>query len=93
MLVIAQHSISDPDKFWSAAQALGDSMPSHLKLHSVIPSVDMKSGTCLWEGPSVDAIQTFIDNSVGDVSKNVCYEVNQAAAMGLPQAAMAAVQN
>ena len=90
MLVIAHHDIQDPEKFWSSAQQLTASMPSGLKLHSVYPSADMKTGTCVWEGPSAAEVQKFIDDGVGSISKNTCYEVNEAAAMGTPKMAEAA---
>jgi hypothetical protein len=90
MLVIAHHNIRDPEKFWSSAKAVATSLPPGLKLHSVFPSMDMKTGTCLWEGPSVTDVQEFLDNNVGSVSKNFCYEVNQQASIGLPQMAMEA---
>lgn len=90
MLVIAHHDIQDPETFWKAAQDIGSKMPAGLKLHSVFPSTDMKTGTCVWEGPSVEDVQKFIDDSVGSVSKNSCYEVNEAAAMGAPKTAVEA---
>lgn len=90
MLVIAHHDIQDTDTFWNAAKNIGSVMPSTLKLHSVFPSVDMKTGTCVWEASSVDEVQKFLDDNVGNVSKNSCYEVNEAAAVGTPGKAMAA---
>ena len=90
MLVIAHHNIQDPEKFWSEAKAVTTSLPPGLKLHSVFPSMDMKTGTCLWEGPSVTDVQKFLDDNVGSVSKNFCYEVNQQASMGLPKMTMEA---
>ena len=91
MLVIAHHDIQDPETFWAAAQSIGSSMPSNLKLHSVFPSTDMKTGTCVWEAPSVHDVQKFVDDSVGNVSKNSFYEVNDAAAIGAPVKAMEAM--
>ena len=85
MLIIAHHDIQDPGTFWSAAQNIGSIMPSNLKLHSVFPSADMKTGTCVWEAGSVDEVQKFLDDNVGNVSKNTCYEVNASAAMGAPK--------
>ena len=90
MLVIAHHHITDPDKFWSTAKDVTSSMPSNLKLHSVFPSSDMKTGTCVWEAPSVNEVQKFLDDHVGSYSKNICYEVNQEAAMGVPKMVMEA---
>ena len=85
MLVIAQHTIQDPKTFWSTAQSLNAMMPEDLILLSVFPSKDMKAGTCVWEGPSADAVQQFIDTYVGHVSKNFCYEVDEVNAMGMPK--------
>jgi hypothetical protein len=90
MLVIAQHNIQNPQVFWSAAQSINALLPADLKLLSVFPSKDMKMGTCLWEGPSVNSIQKFLDDNVGSVSKNYCYEVDEVNAMGLPKKAMEA---
>jgi hypothetical protein len=93
MLVIARHDIQDPQAFWTTAQNVGSIMPADLKLHSVFPSKDMKDGICVWEGPSVEAVQKFLDDNVGTVSKNFCYEVDAATAMGAPAMAMGAAAN
>lgn len=93
MLIIAHHNIQDTEKFWSAAQTITSVLPSHLKLHSVFPSTDLKTGTCIWEAPSVMEVQKFLDDNVGSISKNFCYEVNQAASIGLPKIAMEAANN
>jgi len=85
MLIVAHHAISDPETFWSAAKEIGSSMPPEFKLLSVYPSQDLKTGTCIWEAPGVEGVQKFIDDAVGKVSKNFCYEVNVAAAVGLPE--------
>ncbi len=87
MFIIAHHFIQEPDAFWTAAPQLIGSLPSHLKLHSVFPSKDLKTGTCVWEAPNVGDVQDFLDNSVGQMSRNVCYEVSEEMAMGLPQKA------
>lgn len=85
MLVIAQHVISDTDKFWSSAREIGSSLPSNLKLHSVFPSKDMQTGTCIWEADSTANVQRFLDENLGEISKNYCYEINEDAAIGLPE--------
>lgn len=89
MLVIAHHDIQDPEKFWAGAKEMV--LPSHLKIHSVFPSTDMKTGTCVWEAPSANDVQSFLDESVGSISKNACYEVNEDAAIGAPALTMEAV--
>ena len=86
MLVIAHHDIQDPEKFWKAAQEIGGNMPEGFKLHSVYPSADMKTGTCVWEAASAADVQKLVDDNVGSISKNTCYEVNEAGVMGGPKA-------
>ena len=94
MLVIAQHTnITDPAAFWAKAQSVVGATPAGTSVLSVFPSQDGKTGTCIWEAASVMDVQKFLDDNVGSVSKNFCYEVNQQASMGLPQMAMEAFNN
>ena len=88
MLVIAHHFIQNPEVFWSSAEKFTPSIPSNLKLHSVFPSQDLKTGTCVWEGPNANEVQKFLDDKLGDVAKNVCYEVKEEMGIGLPQKTM-----
>lgn len=85
MLVIAQHTINNPDAFWNTAKELTSKLPSTLKLHSVYPSEDMKSGVCLWEAHTAEEVQKFLDEHMGNSAKNICYKVNISAAIGLPE--------
>lgn len=89
MIIIAHHFIQQPEEFWAAAQQGTAALPANLKLHAVFPSKDMRTGTCVWEAASINDVQTFLDERMGSMAKNVCYEVNETLAMGLPQKAMA----
>lgn len=88
MLVIAHHNVTDPE-FWNVAGERSKSVPGHLKLHGVYPSADGKTGTCLWEAESTQAVQEFIDANLGKYAKNFCYEVDVENSIGLPKAEMA----
>ncbi|UVJ41284.1 DUF4242 domain-containing protein [Arthrobacter sp. CJ23] len=44
------------------------------------PARDRTGATCLWEDPSVEAIQRHVDTTLGDFSVNTCYEVDAAQA-------------
>jgi hypothetical protein len=90
MFVIAHHFIQQPEEFWAAAQQGAAALPANLKLHSVLPSKDMRTGTCVWEAASVNDVQRFLDEKMGSTAKNVCYEVNETMAQGLPQKTMEA---
>ncbi len=34
--------------------------------------------TCLWESNSVADVQSYVDDTLGDSSRNLCYEVDAA---------------
>jgi hypothetical protein len=82
MHVIAVHSISDPDKFFEAAQSTP--IPDELTLHSLLPSSDRSRAVCVWEAESREAVQKFVDDNIGDVSSNEFFEVDAGSAQGLP---------
>jgi hypothetical protein len=84
MLIIAHHSISDPEGFWSAAEKTTQNLPGSLKIVSVYPSQDAKTGTCLWEADNVQEVQDFLDKNAGQYAENFCYEVNVEKSIGLP---------
>jgi len=86
MLVIAQHTnITDPAAFWSKAQTVIGAAPAGTSVLSVFPSQDGKTGTCVWEAGNVDELQQFLDTASEGMATNLCYEVNEAVAIGLPE--------
>jgi hypothetical protein len=88
MFVIAHHFVQEPDVFWASASEVIASIPPQMKLHSVYPSKDLKTGTCVWEASNAGEVQDFLDKLFGKLSKNVCYEVNEEIAIGLPKKLM-----
>lgn len=82
MYVSVIHTISDPDRFWSAAEE--GELPQGVTLHSSFPNPDGSKAVCLWEGDSVDAVKEVIEGSVGEVSSNEYFTVNADKAQGLP---------
>lgn len=92
MLVIAHHFVQNSDLFWSTAQKImaASDIPQNLKLHSVFPSADGKTGTCVWEAQTTREVQDWLDARFGQYAKNVAYEVDEKSAYGLPQKAMTA---
>lgn len=85
MYVSVIHSISDPERFWEAADQRD--LPEGMQVHSAFPSADGKRAVCLWEADSVQAIQDTVENLVGQVSRNEYFEVATQNAIGLPTAA------
>jgi hypothetical protein len=94
MYVVVQHTIKDPQVAFSRGQRLikGEGAPSGVRVLQFYPSRDSASVTCLWESPSTAAVQTYVDETLGNSSKNVSYEVNPEKAfarqpLGLPESA------
>ncbi|MFN2540175.1 MAG: hypothetical protein ABR549_18760 [Mycobacteriales bacterium] len=79
MIITAIHKISDPAKFWTAAQ-----LPPGVALRSALPNGDGSRGVCLWEAESVETVQQLVDGAFSDVSENEYFEVNVQNAVGLP---------
>lgn len=78
MYVVVQHRIKDPQVAFERGERLIKNEGAPVGAHGLqfYPSQDGSAVTCLWEAPSVDAIQGYVDATLGDSSENVCYEVN-----------------
>jgi hypothetical protein len=83
MYIIANHTISNPDTFWSLAQTTP--VPAHLKLQCVFPSEDGARGVCLWQADSLDAVKAFVEPLTRGVSTNDYMTVQAQNAVGLPR--------
>lgn len=85
MFIIANHNITDPDAFWAIIKNTPtEEIPANLKLHGMFPSTNPLRSVCLWEADSVQAVDQFLREALGNTSKNELYEINQEIAIGLP---------
>jgi len=82
MHVIAIHDISDPDRFFGAAQSTP--VPEGMTLHSMLPNADGSRCVCVWQADSEEDVKDLVDRTVGDVSRNEFFAVNADSAQGLP---------
>ena len=82
MHIVAIHEVSDPEQFWQKAQET--EIPSGTTLHSTLPNEDGSRAICVWEADSIDPVRSFIDENVGDISRNEFFEINAQNAQGLP---------
>ena len=94
MYVVVQHDIKKPEVAFTRGQRLmrSEGAPAGVRNLQFYPSRDQSRVTCLWEAPSVQAVQGYVDATLGDSSENVCYEVNSEQAfarlpLGLPESA------
>jgi hypothetical protein len=78
MHVVVQHQIKNPEVAFARGERLikNEGAPSGARGLQFYPSQDGSAVTCLWEAPSVEAIQEYVDSTLGDSSVNTCYEVN-----------------
>jgi hypothetical protein len=99
MYVVVQHQIKDPQPAFSRGEKLikNEGAPAGVRVLQFYPSADGSAVTCLWEADSVEAIQEYVDSTLGDSSENTCYEVDTEQAfadrpLGLPAAIGAQIQ-
>jgi hypothetical protein len=91
MYVVAYHTILSEAAFERGLSLqTGQGAPDGVRVLMFLPSVDQSTVVCLWEGPSVDAVQEFVDDTLGDASRNVCYEVAANPAFARPALGLAA---
>lgn len=87
--IVAIHDISDPDRFWSAADPSANPFPSGVTLHATYPRGDGSRAVCLWEADSLETVREIVDTVAGDASKNEFFEADpqHVGARGLSAAA------
>ena len=78
MHVVVQHRIQDPKVAFARGEKLtkNEDAPAGVRVLQFYPSRDGSAITCLWEALSVDAVQNYVDATLGDSSENTYYEVN-----------------
>jgi hypothetical protein len=78
MYVVVQHTIKDPQVAFERGERLvkNEGAPAGAVGLQFFPAQDGSAVTCLWEAPSVEAIQQYVDDTLGDASDNHCYAVN-----------------
>jgi hypothetical protein len=94
MYVVVQHQIKDQKAAFSRGEKLinNEGAPEGARGLQFYPSTDGFAVTCLWEADSLEAIQEYVDSTLGDSSLNTCYEVDAEQAfaerpLGLPASA------
>jgi hypothetical protein len=82
MFVVVQHTLTDPPTAFARGERLqrGEGAPSGARVLQFLPSQDGTRVTCLWESGSVEGLQSYVDETLGDASVNLCYAVEEAAA-------------
>jgi hypothetical protein len=78
MYVVTQHRFIDSATAFSRGEKLikNEGAPSGVRGLQFYPSTDGSGAVCLWEAPSVESVQTYVDSTLGDSSENTNFEVN-----------------
>ena len=82
MLVVVQHTLADPPTAFARGERLqhGIGAPPATRVLQFFPSTDGTLVTCLWESDSIADVQTYVDETLGSASSNLCYAVDETAA-------------
>ena len=87
MYIIVEHEIEDNDAFQQAVREGMANLPSHLRVHQVLPAADAPRVVCLWEADGVEAVRAFLEPALASISRNTYMPVAADAAVGLPATA------
>ncbi len=80
MYVVVQHTFLNPREAFSRGEKLikYEGAPEGATALQFYPAGDGSGATCLWESNSVADVQSYVDDTLGDSSRNLCYEVDAA---------------
>lgn len=85
MYIVVNHNITNPEDFWTSAQKNLPNLPEAgvKRIVSVFPNQTMDKCTCIWEADSIENLDKYLRDKVGNWSQDSYYQVNEAAALGL----------
>ena len=78
MYVIVHHRFTDPPTAMVRGEKLikNEGVPAGSRGLQFYPNRNGSEAVCLWESESVDDIQGYVDDTLGDASVNQCFEVD-----------------
>jgi hypothetical protein len=78
MYVAVVHDITDPQTAFARGERLvkNEGAPAGARGLQFYPAVDGTHVSCLWEAASVEEIQRYVDDVLGDAAVSTCFEVN-----------------
>jgi len=92
MYVVVQHQILNPEIAFQRGQALieGVGAPDGTRALQFYPHVDGTAVTCLFEAPSVEVVERYVEATLGDSSSNAVYQVDESKAFSARALGLAA---
>ena len=78
MYIVVLHDFQDPPTAFARGEKLimNEGAPAGARGLQFYPSTEGTIATCLWECDSVEAIQEYVDATLGDSSVNTCFAVD-----------------
>jgi hypothetical protein len=78
MYVVVEHDIKNQQTAFARGERLmkNEGAPAGVRVLQFYPRRDGSAVVCLWESPSVEAVQQYVDLTLGDSSANTCWEVD-----------------
>lgn len=85
MYIIVNHNINNTEDFWASAQRHLPKLPKGgvQRVLNIFPNQNMDKATCVWEADSIENLQTYLKENLSAASHEGCFQINEAAAMGL----------
>lgn len=78
MYVAVFHRIKDMRTAFIRGEKLvaNEGAPPGVRGLQFYPARDGSTITCLWDAPSVESVQGYVDEVLGEASENTCFEVD-----------------
>ncbi len=91
MFIAIEHDIHDPERFQQCAEQVFP-LPEGLHVHQFLPATDLRRAACLYEAPSVERLQAYLDAALGSASTQRYFPVAEGNAIGLPDTVMGTLE-
>jgi hypothetical protein len=78
MYVVTHHKFIDAPTAFARGEKLirNEGAPTGVVGLQFYPAQDGSEAVCLWEAPSVESVQQYVDSTLGDSSSNPCFAVD-----------------
>jgi len=78
MYVVVHHRFIDPPTAFARGEKLilNEGAPEGVVGLQFYPARDGSEAVCLWEAPSVESVQKYVDSTLGDSSANASFAVD-----------------
>lgn len=85
MIIVVNHKINNAQAFWASAQESLPKLPEAgvQRVLQVLPDVNGTIATCVWEADSIETLDRYLREKVGNWSAEEYHTVNTANALGL----------